>query len=116
MAYRMVIKLKLTQANEQMLVLISKVIGGTVRKDGEGFIVWVTNAKEDAIRLLLVFDKYPPLTTKMGLQVKYMKECINHGSVEKYLATRDKKYEGLEAMGDRQLAQVVGGEYKEPRY
>lgn len=76
----------------------------------------MVEARETVIKHLLILEKYPPLTTKMGLQVKFMKECLSHGSVEKYLATRGLKYNSLREICEERFARVSAKEYKEPSY
>ena len=76
----------------------------------------MVDARETVIKQLGILEKYPPLTTKMGLQVKFMKECISHGSVEKYLATRGLKYNSIREICEERLAKVRAKEYIEPSY
>ncbi len=81
-----------------MLQLLTKAVGGSVRidKNKQGaalFVRWVTNDTERAKK---VFERYPPQTTRLQLQIKFMLECLEHKSVIKYLETRGKKYETMQ--------------------
>lgn len=90
--FRLVIKQKNTKANYNMLILLSKNIGGYVRLQKE-FVIWVENDKKRIIQILQIFDKYPPITSRLYCQQNFIKECLNHNSVIEYLDNRNKKYE-----------------------
>lgn len=99
--YRLIIKLLYTEANVHMLQLLTKAVGGSVRidKDKQGtalFVKWVVNDTERAKQLLKVFERYPPQTTRLQLQIKFLLECLEHNSVIKYLETRGKKYDTMQ--------------------
>lgn len=84
-----------------MLQLLTKAVGGSVRidKDKQGtalFVKWVVNDTERAKQLLKVFERYPPQTTRLQLQIKFLLECLEHNSVIKYLETRGKKYDTMQ--------------------
>lgn len=92
--YRLVIKLKNTEANEKMLKVISKKIGGYVKisSDKED-VLWVENTKEKIENLIKIFEKYPALTARKKCQLEFLKKCLKHNNVELYLQQRDSKYD-----------------------
>ncbi len=92
--YRLVIKLKYTEANEKMLNTIAKNIGGTVRKKADN-TVWVEDHRGRIKEILTIFNEFPPLTTRLRCQLAHIYECIEHGSVTTYLENRGSKYERL---------------------
>jgi len=77
--YRLVIKLKNLNSNYNMLINIAKVIGGSVRivkKD----VLWVINKKEDIIKIIEIFDKYPLLTSRKICQLSFLNFCLYNTS------------------------------------
>jgi len=90
--YRFVIKLRFCPENLNMLNLIKDAIGGNVRKIKNDYIIWVTNSKVSAIKMLEIFYVYPPLTSRLRAQIKFMEKCLINNDVEWYLQNRDKKY------------------------
>lgn len=90
--YRFVIKLKNTEANGEMLLHIQKSVGGYVRKQSD-FVIWVENHRERIVKLIELLELFPPRTTRLRCQFLFMKQCMEHGSVSKYLATRQSKYD-----------------------
>lgn len=94
--FRLIIKLKNDSEglNMNMLNLISNVIGGDVRWiNNENYIIWVVNNKKEIIKIIQIFERYPPLTFRLIAQLAFLNECLIHNSVEKYLKTRDLKYQ-----------------------
>lgn len=89
--YRLVIKLKNLQENEEMLRKIGKYIGGRVLKDNE-IVRWIEDDKERIKKILDILEEFPPLTNRLRCQINFMKECFKHGNVEKYLKERGDKY------------------------
>jgi hypothetical protein len=92
--YRLIIKLKNTLANEKMLKVISKEIGGYVKisSDKEDAI-WVENTIEKIVKIIKIFEKYPPLTARKKCQLEFLKNCLEHNNVELYLQQRNSKYD-----------------------
>jgi cytochrome c oxidase subunit 1 len=92
--YRMIIKLKYTYANYNMLLLIKEYVGGNVRIDLKGNeVLWVVNSKKDILKICNILDKYPLLTSKKQLQYAFLRNCISNPDVNFYLKTRDSKYD-----------------------
>jgi len=93
LGYRLVIKLKYTIANEKMLKIISKNIGGRVKITScNNFVIWVEDDKLRIEVIIKIFEKYPPLTARKYCQLEFLKNCIKHNNVELYLKERDNKY------------------------
>lgn len=92
--YRLIIKLKNTLANEKMLKVISKKIGGNVKisSDKED-VIWVENTIEKIVKIIKIFEKYPPLTARKKCQLEFLKNCLEHNNVELYLQQRNSKYD-----------------------
>lgn len=93
--FRLIIKLKYTEYNHNMLLLIKKNIGGgTVRIVGdEKFVIWVEDFKEKIINHYLpIFLKYPPLTSRLHCQLAFLSYCINLKDMSKYFKLREEKY------------------------
>lgn len=91
--FRLVIKLKFTQANHDMLVTLSRHVGGYVRVVGGGlFVIWVENDRTRILEIIKIFLTYPPITTRLRAQLLFLHECLVHGNISTYLNTRDSKY------------------------
>jgi len=60
--------------NLEMFNLISKAIGGRVRivKKNE-FVIWVVDDRKSIQKILKIFDTYPPLTSRLRAQWKYIR-------------------------------------------
>ena len=89
--YRLVIKLKDTEENFQLLILIETYLGGHARRQKES-IIWVENHKKKILSLLEIFQTFPPLTTRLQRQILFMTTCMSHNNVDTYLTTRKDKY------------------------
>ena len=103
--YRLVIKLKNTQANQDMLAQIQSVVGGSVvcRK---GFVLWIENTRAKIERIVSLFDHFPPLTTRLQCQLAFLKICCQRNDVQWYLENRAKKYSTMaidQALGNTVL-------------
>ena len=91
--YRLIIKLKYCSENLYMLNLIASHIGGNVKIVGSNkFIIWVVNNRNHIYKIIQIFIKYPPLTSRLRAQLAIMLECFEKNNVEWYLNVRDKKY------------------------
>jgi cytochrome c oxidase subunit 1 len=91
--YRLIIKLSNLESNVKMLTLISKHLKGKVRttKDGK-FVIWFIDNKNHIIEAIKIFDKYPPLTSRLTCCLSFLKSCLNNNDVLTYLSQRDLKY------------------------
>lgn len=90
--YRFVIKLRFCTENLNMLNLIKTTIGGNVRIIKNESVIWVTDSRIAVKQLLPILILYPPLTSRLRAQIKFMLECINKNDVQWYLVNRDNKY------------------------
>lgn len=91
--YRLVIRLSNLKSNYNILIIIKEVVGGSVRLTNKNKeVIWVVNKKEIVIDIIKIYEKYPPLTSKKTLQLKFIKECILKNSLDWYLSNRNNKY------------------------
>jgi len=91
--YRLIIKLKNSLANENMLKTITKVIGGRVRISAcKEDVIWVEDDKKRIVEIIKIFENYPPITARKYCQLEFLKACLKHNSVETYLKERENKY------------------------
>jgi len=91
--YRLIIKLKNCSENVYMLTLISKKIGGKVRfVNNNNFVIWVVDSKKSILNIITIFNDYPPLTSRLNCQIKFLLECLQRNDVEWYLKVRNSKY------------------------
>lgn len=100
--YRLIIKLKNTKSNYNMLKLFIPLIGGEVKIVSSGsarggtknnnFVIWRINNKKDIINIIKIFDNYPLLTTNKRAQLIFMKENLLREDIKWYLNNRNNKY------------------------
>ena len=91
--YRLVIKLKNNSHNVAMLINIAKQIAGIVRiVNKSNKVLWVVDKKEKVLELINIFTIYPPLTSRLGCQLRFMRQCLADGSVKNYTLNRNNKY------------------------
>lgn len=116
--YRLVIKLKETPANAGMLNTIAVNIGGAARSCG-GFVVWVENSQKRILRLLQILDRYPPLTTRLRLQLAFLRRMLQASSkglsgraaTASYLSVRADKYLDRAALQRRVAEEILAVPY-----
>jgi hypothetical protein len=48
--------------------------------------------KENIINTIQIFDKYPPLTSRLNCQLEFLIVCLKDNSVNNYLKKRNSKY------------------------
>lgn len=101
--YRLVIKLKLTKSNLNMLNIISKNIGGYVRSNKE-FVIWVENDKNKIVEIIKIFQQFRPLTSRLKCQLAFMQKCLELSNITWYLKNRNFKYELQESLIINKLA------------
>jgi hypothetical protein len=76
-----------------MLVKISKTIGGTVNTmNNKSKVLWVIDKKDAIINIIEIFSIYPPLTSRLICQLKFLKVCLKDNSVKSYFINRNLKY------------------------
>lgn len=95
--YRIVIKMHID--NIEMLQTIQKGLGGgsvrTVsvsKKEGKQEAIWVENHQRRIWKLLEIFERYPPLTTRVQSQIAFLKQCRAENDVSWMLNNRENKY------------------------
>uniref|UniRef100_UPI00237B59A8 LAGLIDADG endonuclease domain-containing protein n=1 Tax=Schizosaccharomyces osmophilus TaxID=2545709 RepID=UPI00237B59A8 len=90
--YRLVIQLPNNSSNYSVLILIRKILGGkifTKKKD----IIWVVNELNSVKEILVIFEKYPLLTSRKICQLDFLKKCINNSNPLMYfISARNNKY------------------------
>lgn len=91
--YRLVIKLKYCTENITMLNLMTTHIGGSVKIiDKNKFVIWVVNDKTKVLKIIHIFNIYPPITSRLQYQLAFMLECYKQNNIEWYFNNRDNKY------------------------
>ena len=91
--YRLIIKLSNNEYNYNMLILISKNIGGTVRiVKSKKEVIWVVDNKETIISIIDIFNDYTPLTSRLICQLKFLRICLENNSVKYYKKKRNLKF------------------------
>jgi cytochrome c oxidase subunit 1 len=92
--YRLIIKLSNLKYNYNMLIEVTKVIGGTVKITDKGAnVIWVVNKKSSIEEIIKIFETYPPLTSIKICQLYFLKTCLTHTSAKTYLLNRNFKYD-----------------------
>lgn len=112
--FRLVIKLANLPENVNMLKLISNCIGGYVsfpKSKGVTNVIWKTDDRKIILSILSILEQYPPLTSRLILQLEFLKECLAHNSVEKYLQTRNSKF-----FDQSNLIDKLNNNFKKPSY
>lgn len=100
--YRLVIKLKNDSDNVKMLSLVQTHIGGRVRiiksringtsPADDAFVLWVVDSRQSFLRIIRIFEIYPPQTSRLRAQLRFALLCLEHNNVNFYLETRNNKY------------------------
>lgn len=97
--YRFVIKLKNHSENINMLKIISSYVGGKVREEKD-LVLWVVNNKKEIKKIIEILNIYPPLTSRLRAQLKFMLECMEKNDIDLYIKTRNDKYKNKETNVD----------------
>lgn len=96
--FRFVIKCEFCEHNLKMFQLFKKYLGGNVRINTKhNSVLWICD-RQQHIHFLIstVFQKYPPLTSRVNAQLDFLIECKTRRCVSWYLLNRDKKYDMYE--------------------
>lgn len=122
--YRFVIKLKFSESNYDMLQNISFIIGGKVqrvviKKTSAEFVIWVVNSQYKIKYLLLIFAKYPPLTTRVQCQLRFLISFIDSPlshteKVKQYFKIRNAKYSTSNQNRNESFHNIVTLPYYKP--
>jgi cytochrome c oxidase subunit 1 len=97
--YRLLLKSVYTVSNYNMLVTIRKIIGGKVLilKDE---IIWVEDDKEKIKEILKIFEEYPPLTSRLICQLRFIKQWLDKRYEDSFIEDRKFKYNRQEEIID----------------
>lgn len=92
--FRLVVKLSDKPMNYEMLCAISSIYGGNVRRVLKGgYVIWTVNDKKTFTRTILpLFDKYPPLTSRIHLQLQFFLLFFTNPNIHLYFKLRNSKY------------------------
>jgi len=71
--------------------LLKTILAVRVSSDSR-FVLWVVDNKQDIIRILSIFDRYPFLTSRTTLQLRFMRHCLQHNDISRYFNERELKY------------------------
>lgn len=93
--FRLVVKLRNKPYNYEILTIIANRYGGYVRiVRNRSFVQWVVNdQKIFHEKIMPLMRKYPPLTTRMHLQLAFFRRCLSGISISEYMETRGQKYD-----------------------
>ena len=92
--FRLVVKLSDKPMNYEMLCAIASIYGGNVRHVLKGgYVIWTVNDKKTFTRTVLpLFDKCPPLTSRMHLQLQFFLLFFKDPNIDLYFKLRNSKY------------------------
>lgn len=92
--FRLVVKLSDKPMNYEMLCAIASTYGGNVRRVVKGgYVIWTVNDKKTFTRTVLpLFDKCPPLTSRMHLQLQFFLLFFKDPNIDLYFKLRNSKY------------------------
>lgn len=94
--FRLVVKLSDKPLNWEILTLLSKTYGGSVRRNKTGEsnnILWIINHKKVfALTILPLFSRCPPLTSRTHLQLLFFNKFIENPDLDLYFTERATKY------------------------
>ena len=91
---RIVISLKNTVENVNMLNKIKQVVGGRVVIERKTtYVTWIASNKSDLVKVFVILAKYPLLTARKQCQLQFAKDCILVKDIENFLVNRNNKYE-----------------------
>lgn len=94
--YRLVVKLADKPGNFHMLNLLATAFGGTVRSltSEIGTLAWVIdNSYVIRHSIIPLLTEYPPLTTRIRLQLAFVIKALNGMSMTEYFHTINNKYD-----------------------
>ena len=94
--FRLIVKLADKPLNFEMLSLLASIYGGTARRfkvQQKSFVEWVINDQKTLLRTIVpLFKEYPPLTTRMRLQLEFFNKFITTKNIDLYFQDRGLKY------------------------
>ena len=57
------------------------------------FVLWVENDTQNILKLLYILKEFPPLTSRLNLQVVFLEKMLKQKHMKTYLETRNSKYD-----------------------
>uniref|UniRef100_UPI0030024613 LAGLIDADG endonuclease n=1 Tax=Dichomitus squalens TaxID=114155 RepID=UPI0030024613 len=95
--FRLVVKLADKVFNYEMLCLIASTYGGNVGRVAKGnYVIWSVNDQATFRNTILpLFHKYPPLTSRMHLQLEFFRKFLGNPDLSLYFKVRNAKYDNL---------------------
>lgn len=95
--FRIVIKMKYTDANVEILELLCQHLDfgqiSFVTQKGYKYVIWVENRQSKIEKVFWVFQNYAPLSSRLQCQLVFFKRHLQTKNVQNYLQTRSLKYE-----------------------
>lgn len=95
--YRLIVKLKFNNYNIAMLKHIASVYGGkvnTINTNSGQFVIWVINdSKVISKTILPLFAQFPPLTTRVTLQLNFLLKAKSGMTITEYFSLRKDKFD-----------------------
>lgn len=85
-----------------MLITLSNVFGGSVKISikGNPTVAWVINDSYTIKNVIVpLMIEYPPLTTRMILQLEFVMKALKGMTMNQYFAARDNKYSTQTSLG-----------------
>lgn len=96
--FRLVVKLADKPYNFEMLQMIASVYGGTVtlvKAGASKAVQWTINdTKVIRDNIVPLMTTYPPLTSRVTLQLAFVVQALSGMTMEQYFASRDAKFQG----------------------
>lgn len=92
--FRLVIKLADKPGNYEILSNLSFIYGGNTRRIiKDEYIIWTINDQKTFSKSILpLFDKYPPLTTRIRCQLQFFRKFFLDPNTTEYFRFRSSKY------------------------
>eukprot|EP00455_Lapot_gusevi_P032892 TRINITY_DN358_c0_g1_i1.p1 TRINITY_DN358_c0_g1~~TRINITY_DN358_c0_g1_i1.p1 ORF type:complete len:504 (+),score=-57.59 TRINITY_DN358_c0_g1_i1:110-1513(+) len=88
-----VLEFPYTESNHEMLQLIVQAVGGSIKiVELSKKIYWEETDKENINNLINILTVYPFLTKTKQVQLQFLKECLNHNDVQKFLDAENSNY------------------------
>lgn len=101
--YRLVVKLADKPGNYTMLKTLADAFGGSAKiatlKKGSTVVYWVINHSHTIANVIVpLLTEYPPLTTRMRLQLAFVVKALSGMTMEQYFNTVKGKYKARPAI------------------
>ena len=91
---RFIISIKNLRENVLMLLLVQKVLGGTVKIERKAqYVTWIAIRKDLILSLIKLLEEYPLLTTRKQCQLEFAVKCIESGTKDFIVENRNFMYQ-----------------------